>query len=156
MTNNPIEIYHPRAISDQGVWDIGTLQFKVYGLLADGKTLSDEMKSRAKRFVEIEVLERVAAMGDSNELGFIVIHPGELGVSISAHWWVQGSVLCQHIHRQLYASGEPMDTMARPVVACVWELALINAEQEYWRKSMMKATPDRVEYLGARPTFNAA
>jgi len=156
MTDNPIEIYHPRAISDQGIWDIGTLQFKVHGLLADGKTLSDEMETKARQFVRTEVLERVAAMGDSNELGFIIIHPGELGVSISAHWWVQGSVLCQHIHRQLYAINEPMDTVVRPVVACVWELALINVEQEAWRKSMMKAVPDRVGYLAARPSFNAA
>lgn len=102
-----------------------------------------------------EVLERVAAMGDSNGLGFVIIHPGELGVSISAHWWVQGSVLCQHNHRQLYGASEPMDTVARPVVACVWELALINTEQEAWRKSMMTPAPDRAAYLGARPPLDA-
>lgn len=156
MTNNPIEIYHPRVISDQGIWNIGTLRFKVYGLLAEGKPLTDEMKSNARRFVLDEVLDRIAAMGDSNELGFIIIHPGDLGVSIAAHWWVQGSVLCQHIHRQLYATSEPMDTLARPVVACVWELALINAEQESWRKSMMKPAPDSTAYLASRPSFDAA
>jgi hypothetical protein len=154
MNANPIEIYHPRVVSNHGIWDIGTMQFKVYGLLAEGKTLTDEMKSDAKQFLQAEVLDRVAKMGDSNDLGFIIIHPGDLGISIAAHWWVQGSVLCQHIQRQLYTANYPMDTVARPVIACVWELALINAEQEAWRSSMMKDMPDPMAYLGARPPFD--
>jgi len=156
MGNGPIEIYQPRVISDQGIWDLGRLQFKVYGLLADGKALSADMLSEARQFLEDEVLDRVAMMGESNGLGFVIIHPGDLGLSISAHWWVQGSVLCQHIHRQLYGADEPMETITRPVVACVWELALINAEQQAWRKTMMRPLPDRAAYLKARPDFQAA
>lgn len=156
MSNGPIEVYRPRVISDHGIWDDGIQQFKIYGLLADGKTLSAGMLSEARRFLKVEVLDRVTTMGESNGLGFVIIHPGDLGLSISAHWWVQGSVLCQHIHRQLYDASEPMDTVARPVVACVWELALINAEQEAWRQTMMRTTPDRAAYLEARPLFEVA
>ena len=156
MKDGPIEIYQPRVISNQGVWDIDTQQFKIYGLLADGQTLDADMLSQARRFIEAEVLDRVASMGESNGLGFVIIHPGELGVSISAHWWVQGSVLCQHNYRKLYDAVQPMDTLTRPVVACVWELALINAEQEAWRKTMMRPLPDQAAYLEARPDFKAA
>lgn len=156
MNIGPIEVYRPRIISDHGIWDDGMQHFKIYGLLGEGKTLSAEMILKATRFLQIEVLDRVAAMGESNGLGFIIIHPGDLGLSISAHWWVQGSVLCQHIHRQLYGASEPMETVARPVVACVWELALINAEQEAWRQTMMATTPDRAAYLAARPPFDMA
>ncbi|WP_292562847.1 hypothetical protein [Mesorhizobium sp.] len=94
--------------------------------------------------------------GDDNGMGFVIIHPGELGVSISVHWWIQGSVLCQHIYRKLYSAAEPMDTVKRPVVACVWELALINAEQEAWRKTMMKSEPSPSGYMDARAGFEAA
>ena len=156
MSNGPIEIYQPRVISEQGVWDIDAQQFKIYGLLADGQALSADMLSEARRFIEAEVLDRVAEMGESNGLGFVIIHPGDLGVSISAHWWVQGSVLCQHLRRQLYDADEPMDTRTRPVIACVWELALINAEQQAWRDTMMRSIPDRAAYLEARPGFDAA
>lgn len=156
MTDGPIEIYRPRVVSDLGNWIIGSLQLKVYGLLAEEKNINAEMETKAKRFIEIEVLKRVSTMGESNNLGFIIIHPGDLGISISAHWWVQGSVLCQHIYRQLYGANEPLDTVTRPVVACVWELALINAEQEAWRQHMMGTAQDQTAYLAARPSFQAA
>jgi hypothetical protein len=156
MNDGPVEVYQPRAFSDQGIWGIGPLQFKVYSLLAEGKDVDPEMISTAKQFIAAEVLGRVATMGKSNGLGFVIIHPGDLGISISVHWWVQGSVLCQHNHRQLYGASEPMNTVARPVIACVWELALINSEQEAWRQNMMGVAPDRAAYLRARPSFQAA
>ncbi len=126
MSARPIEIFQPRDYSNLGVWSIGTLQLKVYGLIAETKNISDKMQSTAKSFIERQILKRVATMGESNDLGFVIIHPGDLGISISVHWWVQGSVLCQHNYRKLYVKTEPMDTIDRPVIACVWELALIN------------------------------
>ena len=156
MSADPLEIYHPRAVSDLGIWEIGPLHFKVYGLLAAGTDISGDMTETARRFVFDEVLARVADMGESNNLGFLIIHPGDLGITIAAHWWAQGSVLCQHIYRKAYADSAPMDTVSRPAVACVWELALINAEQEAWRKTMMCPEPDRAAYLQLRAGFDAA
>ncbi|WP_210209364.1 MULTISPECIES: hypothetical protein [Ensifer] len=98
----------------------------------------------------------MAAGGDSNGLGFVIVHPGSLGISISAHWWIQGSVLCQRNYRKLYTASEPMDAARRPAIACVWELALINAEQEAWRKTMMKDEPDPLAYMEERAAFGTA
>ncbi len=153
MNNSPIEVYQPRAFSDHGVWDTCALQFKIDGLHVESKNIGVELISKAKQFVETEVLARVATMGECNGLGFIIIHPGNLGLTISAHWWVQGCILCQHNHRQLYGAVKPLDTLVRPVVACVWELAVINSEQEAWRQNMMGNTPDPAAYLKTRPLF---
>ncbi|MEO1291754.1 MAG: hypothetical protein AAFV62_02815 [Pseudomonadota bacterium] len=156
MQTGPIETYRPRAVSDHGIWDIGSVRYKAYGLLAEGQSLTDIHVAQARQFLSAEVAKAVVSMGDSNGLGFVIIHPGDLGVSISAQWWVQGSVLCQRIHRQLYGAHEPMDTVTRPVIGCVWELALINAEQEVWRRTMMRSVADAHAYLAARPDFSAA
>lgn len=156
MSSDRIEIYHPRAILDLGVQDAGNLQVKIYGLLAQGKEITDEMGDQAKGILRRDVLPRVAELGDNNGLGFVIIHPGELGISTSFHWWIQGSVLCQHIHRRLYGADDPMETLTRPVVACVWELALINAEQEAWRRTMMTPRPDPAAYLASRAAFETA
>lgn len=153
MSPTTIEIYRPRGVSNLGQWEIGDLKLKIYGLVADNKMIDQAMISLAQSFVRQDVLLRVADEGDDNGMGFLIIHPGELGVSISAHWWIQGSVLCQHIYRKLYSAAEPMDTVKRPVIACVWELALINAEQEAWRKAMMKSEPSPSVYMDARPGF---
>jgi len=108
------------------------------------------MLEAAERFVDDEVLNQIQKMGDSNGLGFIIIHPGDVGLSISAHWWVQGSVLCQHIYRREYGAKKFMDTVSRPVVACVWELDIINAEQTLWQRTMMTVKPDHSAYLECR------
>lgn len=155
MCSETPEIDHPRAMSNLGIWAIGSLRFKAYGLLARGRVLTSDTISVARRFLETDVAVRVAEMGDSNDLGFVIIHPGDLGVSISAHWWVQGSVLCQHIQRRLYDAAEPMESATRPVIGCVWELTLIGAEQRAWRQTMMNAAPDKTAYLEERPSFNA-
>jgi hypothetical protein len=156
MNSETIEIYRPRDVSNLGQWDIGGLKLKVYGLVADNKKIDHAMVTLAQSFVRQEVLPRVVDEGDDNGMGFVIIHPGELGISISAHWWIQGSVLCQHIYRKLYAASKPMDTVKRPVIACVWELALINAEQEAWRKAMMKSEPSPSAYMDTRADFAAA
>ncbi|MER9106346.1 hypothetical protein NKH95_20700 [Mesorhizobium sp. M0848] len=156
MTSETIEIYHPRGVSNLGEWDIEGLKLKVYGLVADNKKVDGPLATLAQSIVRQEVLPRVVDEGGDNGMGFVIIHPGELGVSILVHWWIQGSVLCQHIYRKLYFATVPMDTVKRPVIACVWELALINAEQEAWRKTMMKGEPSPSGYMGARPDFEAA
>lgn len=156
MASGAIEIYRPRYVSNLGQWNIGGLEFKIYGLVADHKEIDEVVLNTARSFVQGEVLPRVADQGDDNGMGFLIIHPGELGVSILAHWWIQGSVLCQQNYRKLYAAPEPMDTAKRPVVACVWELALINAEQEAWRKTMMTDEPSPSAYMNARADFQTA
>ena len=150
MSAQFIEEYRPRAVSNLGLWEIGPLHIKIYGLLAEGKVITEDLLSKAESFLNKDVLLRVTAEGEDNGLGFVILHPGDLGVSISAHWWIQGSVLCQHIYRKLYGAKEPMNTVERPVVACVWELAIINAEQESWRETMMTCAPDKVAYLKRR------
>lgn len=150
MSAAHIERHQPREVTDEGQAEVGTLRVKLYGLLAPGREITPEMRGRTARFLAEEVRAKVTEMGDSNDLGFVIIHPGAWGLTIAAQWWVQGSVLCQHIHRQLYEAAAPMDTVTRPVVACVWELAIIEAEQAAWRETMMQDDPDPGRYLAAR------
>lgn len=150
MHQGVTELYRPRQVSNLGRWDIDPLTLKVYGIVADGKEITQTVIDDARSFVSAEVPALVKAEGEDNGLGFVIIHPGDLGVSYLAHWWTQGSVLCQHIRRTLWGVDKPMDTATRPVIACVWELGLINAEQEFWRDTMMIPQPDPAAYLNAR------
>ncbi len=150
----PLELYRPRAATQVGVWQVEQTNFKVYGILADGKALTEEILLDADGFIRNELPACMKTEGAENGLGFVIIHPGELGVSILAHWWVQGSVLCQRIRRKLYGAHTPMDTTTRPVVACVWELGLIGVEQQIWRDTMMIDQPNAAAYLNARATIS--
>jgi hypothetical protein len=147
MMIGPIEIYQPRRKSARGIWTLGHVQFKVYDLLAEGKVITEEVTRTAERFLSEEVMSDVEKMGDSNGLGFVIIHLGDRGLTIAAHWWAQGSVLCQRTYRRQYESETPMDTVNRPAVACVWELEIINSEREIWRETMMTPNPHKTSYL---------
>ncbi len=155
MDRGATELYRPRAVVCRGVWDVGHLRLKVYGLLAEGKDLTSEMVDGARSFADRELPHRALSEGEDNGLGFLIIHPGDLGISTLGHWWMQGSVLCQQIHRRLWDAAEPMDTASRPVIACVWELALIDAEQRIWRDTMMGPRPDGTAYLSTRAPVTA-
>lgn len=153
MSTKPTATYRPRTVAVKGIQRVGPIEIKTYGLSADGRTVTDAMMSTSQHFLEAEVLPRAAATGDSTDLGFVIVHPGELGLSIAAHWWIQGCVLCQHFFRQTYGAQHPTAPNSRPVIGCVWELALINAEQQAWRETMMTGEPDRAAYLNAWPSF---
>jgi len=140
-------------VSSLGVWEIGHMRLKVYGITADGQKLTDGIVSKAQVFAQRDLLPLVTAEGEDDGLGFVIIHPGELGVSILLHWWIQGSVLCQHIERTLWGADTPMDTTSRPVIACVWELGLIHAEQRAWRDTMMVPEPNVDAYLNAQASM---
>lgn len=144
------EIYHPRAVTDLGLWLVKPLQLKVYGIAASGNVVSQENIAEAKAIAEAELPPRVSAEGQDNGLGFALLHLGETGITHSFYWWVQGCVLCQHIRRTLYGAREPLSSAERPVIGCVWELELINAEQVFWRDTMMIANSDPASYLAAR------
>ena len=148
-----LNVYQPRALSSLGVWEVGHLRLKVYGITVEGQNLTDSIVSKAHAFAQRDLLPLVTAEGDDDGLGFVIIHPGELGVSVLLHWWIQGSVLCQHIERTLWRSDTPMDTASRPVIACVWELGLIDAEQRIWRDTMMVPTPDADAYLNTQASI---
>ena len=147
--------YQPRQVSDLGIRSVGPVRFKIWGLCAAGRDVAEEDLACAQHFLSDAVLPAVAAQGDSDDLGFVIVHPGSAGLSIAAQWWVQGSVLCQRLFRREYGAAQPVDTTARPVVACVCELSIINAEQEAWRHTMMVPQPDPEAYLAARGGLTA-
>ena len=156
IVNAPYYPYHPRKVSNLGIWEVGSLQLKVYGILAEGQKITEVLLNEARAFADTELPDLVAAEGEDNGLGFVIIHPGDLGVSILLHWWIQGSILCQHIKRTVWGSGEPMDMAKRPVIACVWELGVICEEQYIWRETMMMTNSDSAAYMDTRAKLTEA
>lgn len=81
-----LSVYQPRAVSNLGVWKIGHLRLKVYGITAEGQNLSDSIVSKAHAFAQRDLPPLMAAEGEDDGLGFVIIHPGKLGVSVLLHW----------------------------------------------------------------------
>lgn len=86
MSTALTELYSPRTVVHAGVWDVDPVKLKVYGVVAAGKELTKSMINDAKGFVGQDLPPLVSAEDDDNGLGFVIIHPGALGISVLAHW----------------------------------------------------------------------
>lgn len=144
--------YDERKVNTNlGSWDIHSTKYKIYGIAVEKHSISEDMMHFAYSYVKNELPKIVEYSDQHNGLGFVIIHSGELGYSVLVHWWEQGSVLCQQVVRKTWNKDTAMNMSARSVVACVWELGLINSEQLIWRNTMMNSSPDSKKYIGTRP-----
>ncbi|MEJ6395406.1 hypothetical protein V8J82_19250 [Gymnodinialimonas sp. 2305UL16-5] len=132
-----------RYLRFHGLREVGQRQIKLYGLTVEPQDMPSDLIAEAEHFLATGVAEKAPP----SALGFAIVHPGVEGVSVAAHWWEQGSVLCHHIQRRLYASDQEARVAERGVIGCVWELAVIAAEQGFWRETMMNRQPAPDAYL---------
>ena len=85
--------------------------------------------------------------GGSEGLGFAILHEGLQGTWLLLHWWAHGDILCGRLLRAEPGGADFAPQDRRPLVACVWELAVIDHERHAWVRAMMRETPDPAAYL---------
>jgi len=147
------EVALPRELTFLGQWTESELRLKVYGIASACEVFGPSLLDEARATFGEMTHGAGSTSGGSARLGFAIVHPGTEGISFLMHWWEQGSVLCQSVRRRSY-DGTAIDVAARGVIGCVWELAVIDAEQRAWRSTMMQGRPDADAYMAA--VFEAA
>ncbi len=85
--------------------------------------------------------------GGSEGLGFVVLHEGLQGTWLLLHWWAHGDILCGRLMRADPGGHDFAPQDRRPLVACVWELVVIDHERRAWVRAMMREPPDPAAYL---------
>ena len=102
----------------------------------------------AWRQVAATLPDAMAAEGGAEGAAFCILHRGQAGTWLLMDWWAHGDILCQRLARA-DADGpfEAMDD--RPLMACVWELEVIEEERRAWIARMMQPVPDRAAWLAA-------
>ena len=138
--------YPERALEGLGIWVMGSHRLKAYGLFPAGNSLTKEDQEKANRLVH-SGFARFNDNVDPRNFGFVLIHKGTEGLTVSAHWWVEGCVLCHDHYRMPFHGDDPLAHLRAKVVGCVWELEVIGFEQRAWRQTMMQGIPDPDAYL---------
>jgi len=143
--------YTPRPVTALGRWDAGDHGLKAYLIsLPEATVPAPSRLEAARRTAAAAIPPAAAEEGESLKLGFVILHEGELGDWLLCHWWAHGDILCQRLF--LGAPGgaafEPVDH--RPLMACVWEMGIIEAERRAWIETMMTGTPAPDAYLARR------
>lgn len=142
--------YHPRAVSPLPLWTAGPVQIKPYVICAPGRVPDPVRISTAKACLSAALPPEIAVEGGADGLGFAILHLGEHADWLLADWWVSGDSLAQRLWRADRGGAGFTGMAPRPLVACVWELAVICAERSAWVRAMMGPVPDPAAYLADR------
>lgn len=133
--------YHPRAVVPLELWKVPPFTFKVYGLSDQGRPLDLDDVSQARDLITARLADIEVEPGQQYP-GFVIVHKGSEGMTLTSHWWVEGCILCQDLLRRPYNGEDPIAAIRPHVVGCIWELTLINHERTVWQKTMMPTNPD--------------
>lgn len=140
------EVWSPRQVEPLGRVHAAGLDLKAYGILVDSsRALGHELTDAAHAVLDAGAGE--VAETDHQGLGFTILHRGEEGIWLLLHWWLKGSILGQLLWRADLAGHPEFQRRDRPLMACVWELALIDHERRCWTHTMMTVKPNPAAYL---------
>ncbi|WP_420960502.1 hypothetical protein [Brucella sp. IR073] len=132
--------YFPRAARFAEVVSCGPAVIKLSIIEADATSpLPDAAIDAAKETIA-GTAEKLTATRHL-DAGFAIVHQGEEGLWLLLHWWLEGGIATHMLWRS-NLDGEPAFVPAEPLLmACVWELGIIDFERRAWMETVMSGKP---------------
>ena len=113
-------------------WRPDGLAIKPYTIARDGADApSLALIGTARRIAETEIPKAAAYDTGHHGLGFAILHEGEEAIWLLLHWWAHGDICCRALFRADSGTLEFEDVSKRSLMACVWELRVIDHERVY-------------------------
>lgn len=142
MGNDVAEIsaYKPRAAWFDGLTTCGPATIKLNIIEADpANPVAEAAVGLARRQIDTAA-EKLTALPHLG-VGFAVLHQGEEGLWLLLHWWLEGGIATEILWQS--ELGDEVDFMpAQPLLmACVWELGIIDFERRAWMETAMAGKP---------------
>lgn len=127
--------YQPRRAWFREMVAIGPVSVKLNAICADGATIGDEVFEAA--IAKMRSAENEIAHTPHQGAGFAILHEGEEARWLLLHWWVKGGIAARKLWRAdrspdgRFVEADPL------LMACVWELGLIDFERRAWMNTAM-------------------
>jgi hypothetical protein len=131
--------YHPRRAWFHRQVQAGAVPLKLNAICAEGSTIVPDVFARATSRIEAaaDVIAGTAHQG----AGFAILHQGEEGCWLLLHWWLGGGILARKLWRADLAPDAPFEEADPLLLACVWELGIIEWERRAWIETVMAGEP---------------
>ena len=84
--------------------------------------------------------ERLSASSQQGA-GFAILHEGEEGLWLLLHWWLAGGIATQLLWRSGVGDRTEFIDADPLLMACVWELGIIDFERRAWIETAMSGKP---------------
>jgi hypothetical protein len=144
------EPYAPRRMGSIGQWQIAGFAIKAHAIQRDPAfspgLLAADVAQAAKQQTEA-ALDAARGEDGNYSLGFCIVHAGAEANWLLVHWWKGGGILCQKLFRAPLTAPCEFAPVASSLMACVWELVVINHERDAWVRHMLQPRPAPDGYL---------
>jgi len=146
--------YVPRPMAPGDLWQIDGFRLKTYAIgLPGAAPPGDPLRAAARREAEARLPQAALAEGEAHGLGFVILHEGAQGVWLLMHWWAHREICCGRLSRADPGSADFAAVDHRPLVACVWEMRVLD-RGDADRRAVARALPRR--YPAGRRVLTAA
>lgn len=135
---NPLT-YSPRLVKALPPVEVSGRILKAYGMFAEPERSSSLPAPEWLREQAATVLSEHPQGGD-HPVGFLILHYGDEGDYLLVSQWYDANML-KHWVRGTTVDAEGNTTVAplaqRDLIACVWELEVINFERDAWVNTVL-------------------
>ncbi len=132
-----------RRTEPYGVVRLAGRQVKAYEI-----TATDDPVDAAVWRAALAAADGALAEVPGTTPGFIVLHLGEDSVWLLVHWWVD-DICCQRLLTASMAEPQVFRHAPADLMACVWELHVIDHERRAWARNVLGGEGGLPAYLAA-------
>lgn len=146
-----LSTYKPRAAWFDGLTECGPATIKLNIIEANPADPVMEATIGVARRRIATAAERLAGTPHL-DAGFAILHRGEESLWLLLHWWLEGGIATEILWQaELTELADPDGDVefmpAQPLLmACVWELGIIDFERRAWVETVMSGKPT-ADYL---------
>jgi len=146
--------YEPRLFADLGILTERRWALKLYGIhhdiTRDKAALVDPAVLQSGSTHIRGLLAEADRVGAHHNTGFVILHQGKQANWLLTHWWIHQDVCCHIVSRSPLDDPVRFTRVAAPIMACVWELLVVQFERGAWISTALQPKPNFDAYLAAR------
>lgn len=127
--------YNPRKARFARLIETGPAKIKLSTISAEDTHVANDAVDAAAKMIATQG-EAIAAT-EHRQAGFAILHHGEEARWLLLHWWLQGGISTQKLWRADFGSNSTFIPAEPLLMACVWELSIIDFERRAWMRTAM-------------------
>lgn len=136
-------MYQPRQIDFKENVIIEDWAIKVYTIAKDTNLMElgnfDAINSELPNWLNL----KNSFNSTTDKIGFLIIHFGIEGIFSIINWWVGQNMLNSNVFFSTYSNPSIIKRISGDgLVACIWELEIINFEKNSWTENVLKKFPN--------------
>lgn len=146
-----LQPYHARHFAFLDTWSAGATRLKAYLIVRqnDQREL-DTLVAMARDYAASALPKMIIEEGHDHQLGYAILHFGEMSNWLLLHWWAHGDIALGHLASFDSERCGFQSQDHRRFHACLWEQVVISHERDAWARYLSAKGRTADDYLNDR------